>query len=88
LREEYKLKVFENRVLRKILGPKKVGVTGGWRSLHNEKLHNLHCSPIVFGMFKSRRMRWAKHVAHMGESRDSYRVLVGKTEERRPLEKN
>jgi hypothetical protein len=59
--------VFENRVLRKIFGPKRVEVIGGWRKLHNEELHNLYCSPSIIGIIKSRRMRWAGHVARMGE---------------------
>jgi hypothetical protein len=59
--------VFENRVLRKIFGPKRDEVTGGWRKLHNEELHNLYSSPSIVTMNKSRRMRWAGHVAQMGE---------------------
>jgi hypothetical protein len=66
LREEHKLRVFENRVLRRLFGPKKDGVTGEWRKLHNEELHNLYCSPSKLGVIKSRRMRWAGHVARMG----------------------
>jgi hypothetical protein len=66
VREEHKLKVFENRVLRSIFGPKRDGVTGGWRKLHNEELHNVYSSPSVIRMIKSRRMRWAGHVARMG----------------------
>jgi hypothetical protein len=83
LREEHRLRVFENTVLRRIFGPKKDEVTGEWRKLHNEEPHNLYSSPIR--MIKSRRMRWAGHVARMGEKRNAYRVSVGKPEGRRPL---
>jgi hypothetical protein len=67
LREEYRLRVFENRVLRTIFGPKRDEVTGHWRKLHNEELHNLYSSPNLIRMIKSRWMRWAGHVARMGE---------------------
>jgi hypothetical protein len=70
LREEHKLRVFENRVLRRIFGPKRNGVTGGWRKLHNSELHNLYSSPSIIRIIKSRRMRWAGHVARMGEKRN------------------
>jgi hypothetical protein len=66
LREEHRLRVFENRVLRRIFGPKKIEVTGGCRKLNNEELHNLYCSPSIIRMIKSRRMRWAEHIARMG----------------------
>jgi hypothetical protein len=66
LREERRLRVFENRVLRRIFGPKRDEVTGGWRELHNEELHNLYSSPSIIRIIKSRRMRWAGHVARMG----------------------
>jgi hypothetical protein len=66
LREENRLKVFENRVLRRIFGTKRDEVTGGCRKLHNEELHNLYCSPSIIRMSKSKRMRWAGHVARMG----------------------
>jgi hypothetical protein len=79
--------VFENRVLRRIFGPKRDEVTGEWRKLHNEELHNLYSSPNIFRQVKSRRMRWAGHVARMGEDRKLYKVLVGKLEGRRPLER-
>jgi hypothetical protein len=62
-REEHRLRVFENRVLRRILGPKRDEVTGEWRKLHNEGLYNLYCSPIIIRQIKSRRMRWEEHVA-------------------------
>jgi hypothetical protein len=85
LREGYRLRVFENRVLRKIFGPKRDEVTGKWRKLHNEELHNLYSSPDIIRQVKSRRMRWAGHVARMGEERKMYKVLVGKPEGKRPL---
>jgi hypothetical protein len=78
LREEHRLRVFENRVLRRVFGPKKDEVMGEWRKLHNEELHNLYSSPDIIRHIKSRRMRWAGHVAHMGEERKLYKVLVGK----------
>jgi hypothetical protein len=60
-------------------------VTGGWRKLHNEELHNLYCSPNIIRIIKSRRMRWAEHVARMGDNRNVYRLLVGKPKGKRPL---
>jgi hypothetical protein len=66
LREEHILRVFENRVLRRIFGPKRDEVTGGWRKLHNEELHDLYSSPSIIRIITSRRMRWAGHVAGMG----------------------
>ena len=83
--EERRLRVFENRVLRRIFGPKRDDVTGEWRKLHNEELNDLYCSPNIVRMIKSRRMRWAGHVARMGETRGVYRVLLVKPEEKRPL---
>jgi hypothetical protein len=77
--------VFENRVLRRIFGPKRDEVTGEWRKLHNEELHNLCSSPRIIRQVKSRRMRWEGHVARMGEERKVYKVLVGKPEGKRPL---
>jgi hypothetical protein len=79
------LRVFENRVLRRIFGPKRDEVTGEWRKLHNEELHNLYSSPDIIRQLKSRLMRWAGHVARMGEERKVYKVLVGKIEGKRPL---
>jgi hypothetical protein len=76
---------FENRVLRRIFGPKRDLMTGGWRKLHNEELHNLYSSPNIIRMMKSRRMRWAGHVARRGEKRNACRILVGKPEGKRPL---
>jgi hypothetical protein len=70
---------------RRIFGPKRDEVTGEWRRLHNEELYDLYSSPNIFRVIKSRRLRWARHVARIGESRSAYRVLVGKREERRPL---
>jgi hypothetical protein len=78
--------VFENRVLTGIFGPKRDEVTGEWRKLHNGELHNLYSSPDIIRHIKSRRMRWAGHVARMGEVRNVYRVLVGKPEEKNHLE--
>jgi hypothetical protein len=75
--------VFENTVLRRIFGPRRDEVTWEWRRLHNEELNDLYCSPNIGRVIKSRRMRWAGHVARMGEERGVYRVLVGKPE--RPL---
>jgi len=85
LREERKLSVFENRVLRKICGPRRDEVKGEWRRLHNEELNDLYYSPNIVRVIKSRRMRWAGHVARMGEEREVYRFLVGKPERRRTL---
>jgi hypothetical protein len=84
VREEHKLRAFENKVLR-IFGTKRDGVTGGWRKLHNEELHNFYSSPSIIRIIKSRIMRWAGHVARMGEERNVYRLLVGKPQGRRPL---
>jgi hypothetical protein len=77
--------VFENRVLRSIFGPKRDEVTGEWRKLHNDKLHDLYSSLSIIRIIKARRMRWAEHVAPIGEKRNAYRLLVGKPEGRRPL---
>jgi hypothetical protein len=85
LREERRLRVFENRVLRRIFEPKRDEVTGEWRKLHNEELNDLYSLPNIVRVIKSRRMRWAGHVARMGEGRGVHRVLVGKPEGKRPL---
>jgi hypothetical protein len=85
LKEERRLMVFENRVLRRIFGPKRDEVTGEWRRLHNEELNVLYSSPNIIRVIKSRRMRWAGYVARMGEGRGAYRILVGRPEGRRPL---
>jgi hypothetical protein len=87
LREENTLRVFENRVLRKIFGSKWDEVTGEWRKLHNEELHILYSSPNIIRQIKSRRMRWAGHMERMGEEMNVYRVLMGKPEGKRPLER-
>jgi hypothetical protein len=84
LRDERRLKVFENRVLKRIFEPKRDDVTRGWRKLHNEKLNGLYYSPNIFLVIKSRRMRLAGHVVRTGERRGVSRVLVGKTEGKRP----
>ncbi|KAJ4452358.1 hypothetical protein ANN_03891 [Periplaneta americana] len=85
LREEHRLRVFENKVLRKIFGAKRDEVTGEWRKLHNAELQALYSSPDIIRDIKSRCLRWAGHVACMGESRNAYRVLVGRPEGKRPL---
>ncbi|KAJ4431277.1 hypothetical protein ANN_19874 [Periplaneta americana] len=85
LREEQRLRVFENKVLRKIFGAKRDEVTGEWRKLHNTELHALYSSPDIIRKIKSRCLRWAGHVVRMGESRNAYRVLVGRPEGKRPL---
>jgi hypothetical protein len=77
--------VFENRVLRRLFEVKRDEVIGGWRKLHNEELHNLYYSPSTIRIIKSRRMRWAGHVAGRGENRSAYRIFVGKPEGKRPL---
>jgi hypothetical protein len=77
--------ILENRVLRRIFGPKRDEVTRGWRKLHNEEPHDLYSSPSLIRMIKSRRMRWTRHVARMGEKKIVYRILVGKPEANRPL---
>jgi hypothetical protein len=86
LRVEHRLRVFENRVLRRIFGPKREE-DGSWRKLHNDELHNLYFSPNIVRVIKSRRMRWAGHVSRIGEGRGVYRVLVGRPEGKRPLER-
>ena len=83
LRDEYGLRVSENRVLRRMFGPKRVEVTGDWRKLHNEELNDLYCSPNIVRVIKSRRMRWVGHVARIGERIGVYRVLFGKPEGKR-----
>jgi hypothetical protein len=83
LREEHRLRIFENRVLRRIFGPKR-NEHGSWRKLHNDELHILYSSPDI-KVIKSRRMRWTGHGARMGEGRGVYRVLVGRPEGKRPL---
>jgi hypothetical protein len=84
--EEHRLRVFENRVLRGIFGPRREEVTGEWRKLHSGELHNMYSSPDVIRQIKSRRMRWAGYVARMGEGRNQYGVLMGKPEGKFHLE--
>jgi len=85
LREERALRLFENMVLRRIFVPRRDEVTGEWRRLHNEELNDLYSSPNIMRVIKSRRMRWAGHVARVGEERRVYRILVVKPEGRRLL---
>jgi hypothetical protein len=85
VREEHKLRVVENRVLRRIFRPKRDGVRRVWRNLHNEEMQDLYTSQSIIRIIKSRRTRWAGHVARMGERRYVYSLLVGKPEGKRPL---
>jgi hypothetical protein len=87
LREEGRLKVSEIKMLRGIFQLRRDEVIGERRKLHNEKLNDLYCSPTILREIKSRRMRWAGYVAHVGERRGVYRILVGKPEEKTPLER-
>jgi hypothetical protein len=84
LRDEHRLGVFENRVMRRIFGPKRDEATGEWRKLNNEELRDLYSSRSIIRIIKARRMRWAGHVVRMGEKRNAYRLLVGKPEGKRP----
>jgi hypothetical protein len=84
LGEDHRLRVFENRVLRRIFVPKREE-DGSWRKLHNDELHSLYSSPNIVKVISSRRLRWAGHVARMGEGRGVYRILVGRLECKRPL---
>jgi hypothetical protein len=83
LREGHRLRVFQNRVLRGVMGPKREEITGQWRKLHNEELRDLYSSPNIICVIKSRRMRWMGHVARMGEGSGTYRVLLQKPEGKR-----
>ena len=85
LREERRLRVFENRMLRRVFWPKRDEVTGDWRKLHNEELSDLYSLPNIVRVVKSRRMRWAGHMARMAKGRGVHRVLVRKPEGKRPL---
>ena len=85
MREEHWLRVFENKILRKIFGAKRDEITGEWRKLYNAELHALYSSPNIIRNLKSRRLRWAGHVARMYQFRNAYRVLVGKPDTKRPL---
>jgi hypothetical protein len=87
LREEHRLRVFENRVLRRMFGPKRDEVTGERRKLHSGELHNLYSLADIIRRIKSRRMRWAGHVARMGAGKNLYRVLMGRSEGKIPLER-
>ena len=83
--KQQRLRVFENKVLRKIFGAKKDEISGEWRKLHNAELHALYSSPNIIRSLKSRRLRWARHVARMEQFRNAYSVLVGKLEGKRPI---
>jgi hypothetical protein len=85
LREELGLRVFENRVLRRIFGPKKDEMLGSWRKFYNEELHNLQSSPDIIRMVKSRRLRWPGHASTLGKKRNACRVLVGMPKGKRSL---
>jgi hypothetical protein len=85
LKEECRLRVFENRVLRRIFGPKRDEVTGEWRRLRNKELYALYCSPNIIRIIISRGLRWAGHVARMGDSKGAYSDLVGRPKRKRPL---
>jgi hypothetical protein len=85
IKEQHRLRVFENRVLRRIFGPKREEVAGGWRRLHNEELHNLYASLNIIRVIKSRRMVLAAQVALMGKTRNAYKFLVTEPEWKRPL---
>jgi hypothetical protein len=87
LKEECRLRVFENRMMSRLFGPKKDEVTGEWRRLHNKELYAVYPSPNIIPVIKPRRLRWAGHVTRMGERRGAYRALVRKSEGRRPLER-
>jgi hypothetical protein len=84
LREEHRLRVFENRLLRRIFGPRRDEVTGEWRKHRNEELRDMYSSPII-GMMKSRRMRWTGHVELISEKRNRFKLLLGQSERKRPL---
>jgi hypothetical protein len=85
LREEHRLRVFENRVLRRLFGPKRDEVTGEWRKLHSGELRNMYSSPDIIRQIKSITVRWAEHVASMGEGKNVYMVLMGKPKRKSPL---
>jgi hypothetical protein len=85
LREEHRPRVFENRVLRRIFEPKRDEVKGGLRKLHNEELYNLYSSPSIIRTIRSRRMKWAGHVARLWEKKSIYRILEEKPEGKRPI---
>ena len=85
MKEEHRPRVFENRVMRRIFGPRRDEVTGEWRNLQNEELNDPYCSPNVVRVIKSRRMKWAGHVARVGEMRGAYRACMRKPDGKRPL---
>ena len=85
MREEHRLRVFENRVLRRIFGSRRDEVTGEWRKLHNVELNDLYSSPNIVRVIKPKRLRWAGHVARIGEKRGVHRVYLGEPEGERPL---
>ena len=85
--KERRLRVFENRLLRRIFGPKRDKASGEWRRLHNEELNDIYCSPNIIRVIKSGRMRWARHVTRMEDRRGTYRDLVGRPEGKIPLGK-
>jgi hypothetical protein len=87
LREESRLRIFENRMLRRTFEPKRDEITGEWRRLHNEELYDLYFSPNIIRVIKSKRLRWAEHAASIGEKRGAYRLLVVKLDGRRALGK-
>jgi hypothetical protein len=87
LKEKHLLRVFENRVLRRIFQPKRDEVTGEWRRLHKKELYAVYSSPNITRVIKSIRLRWAGHVARVGTKKGAFRFLVGKPERRRPLER-
>jgi hypothetical protein len=87
LREECRLRVFQNMALRRIFRPKRDKATGNWRRLHNKELYTLYSLPNVIWVIKSRRLRWAGHVAPMAKRKGAHTVLMGKPEGRRPLER-
>jgi hypothetical protein len=84
LRKGHRLRVFENRVLRRIFGPKRDDVNGEWRKLYNKELRDLYSSRSIIRIIKSRRMRWARHVARIGKKRNTYRLLMGEPEGKMP----
>jgi hypothetical protein len=85
VRDEHRLRLFENRLMRRIFEPKRGEVARGWTRLHNVKFHNLYASPNIFRVIKSSRMRWAAHVARMGAIINAYGISVSKTDRKRPL---
>jgi hypothetical protein len=87
LREEHRLRLFKNRVLRRTYGPKRKKAWECQRTMHNEELHNMYASSNIIRVIRSRRLKWTGNVTRMGEMRNSYKILVGKLEGKRPLER-